>query len=42
MKDEAVDVRVGWKHHIELCDKCGSHILRFLMKHKLIKPDKEK
>ena len=36
IKDEPITAGVGFFPNVELCEKCGSSILKFLKKHKFI------
>jgi len=39
IKGEPVTAGIGFFQRVELCEKCGAPILRFLRKHKLIDPE---
>jgi len=36
IKDKSVDAGFGYLATVELCEKCGEPILKFLRKHKVI------
>lgn len=40
VKDDSITVSRGFGSRIELCEKCGLPIIKFLRKHKLIKLEK--
>ncbi len=42
IKGEPIIVYAGLFSKVELCEKCGSPILKFLKKHKFIKPKENK
>jgi hypothetical protein len=42
IKKEPIVAGVGFFPQIELCEKCGAPILKFLKKHKFIKLEKNK
>jgi rRNA maturation endonuclease Nob1 len=42
IKKEPIIAGVGFFPQVELCEKCGAPILRFLKKHKFIKSEKTK
>jgi hypothetical protein len=42
IKKEPIIVWVGFFPQVELCERCGAPILKFLKKHKFIKLEKTK
>jgi len=42
VKGEPITAGIGYFPKAELCDKCGDFIIKFLKKHKFIKPKKTK
>ena len=42
IKDKPITAGFGFFADAELCEKCGSPILKFLRKHKFIKPKENK
>jgi len=42
IKGKPVTAGLGFFLNVELCEKCGASILKFLKKHKFIKPKRAK
>jgi hypothetical protein len=42
IKGKSIIVGFGFLPMVEFCEKCGAPILKFLKKHKFIKPEKIK